>query len=850
MPRTLKHRPAATRGSAIIAALVLCIITGLLVASILGLAIAEKRANRSSIVTLEARNAAESASEYVVAQVKTILQNTTDFSNVDFSTGDDAVTTPPTSYFVNTNMAVSEIEVVAGMETKGSPDLIYLDPTKTQFRDNNYAGNYAYLRRVPIAAKATLSSIGTNSTAYVAQNLEAYIMPLFTFAIFYNPDLELFPGPDMIVNGPVHTNGNLFVRKQSSSGASLDFLYRVSVAGGLYSKKANQPLLYMMRHGVLDTTDYTDDVRFKHPISGTMTALKGSSYWRDFYWDKSTESATTQDKFTTWADETYSTNLRTRENGIEPLEINGANGAAGRSFVKPPAVSDDAGTRSMQLARKAGLIIVVNPDDETRSALLPSGATVTLDPGSYRVYTQAGRELILPGQEYYGPSGSGALSTTVRNLPIKPAQVTSGGIDQPFANAVVRVASSGYASGGADFYDLRRVKNGHLLSPTSSKPHTPRPIRKIDIDMTNLKKAIDYSVNGVTSSTVYETAVPQASGVGAWNNSIYNPSATPAARALTNADAIYDATSEAPISASSFWNGGIYVLSVDAETKTTDTSLNPDRLDSGVRLINGRGRIASDDDEGLTIATNDALYVFGHYNADGAISTTSSSASSRYTEDDEAPCALMADAITLLSQPVFTESSGVYTQTRGWNDALSRLRIDTYSNYSSSWASTAPSTSNRIDGDNTSTRPGALPNWSTPAGSGTAYTGKLLPYSTEYSAAFLTGIVPSSTASGAYSGGAHNFPRFLEDWYTANSSTRATCAIRGSMVAFFASVVADEPWSLRFYQAPVRLWGLNADYIAGKLPPLTPNTIAMQQLNFRLLSKEQYDTLKTTIEAL
>ena len=850
MHRSRRQTRHQTRGSAVMAALVMCIITGVVVASILGLAVAEKRANRASVLAMEARNTAESASEYVVAQVKNILQNKTDFSSVNFTTGDDKVTAPPGSYFVNTNLDLDSLEVAAGMESSGgNSNLIYLDPKSSQYRDNNYAGNYAYIRRVPVAARAAVSSAGVKSTARVAQYLEAYIMPLFTFAIFYNPDLEIFPGPDMIVNGPVHTNGNLFVRKQSSSGANLDFLYRVSVAGGLYSKRTNQLLLYRMRNGSTDTTNYTDNVRFTHPISGAKTALQGSSYWRDFQWDKTSESETTRKSFTDWADGAYSTNLRTRENGIEPLEINGANGAAGRSFIKPPEVGDDAGTKSMQIARKAGLIIAVNPDTQQRSTLLPNGTLVTLDPGAYRVFTQAGRELILPGQEYFGGSGVSARSTTAEDLPIKPATITTGGVNQTFANAVVRVADSGHAS-APDFYDLRRVKNGETLSPSSSKPHTQRPIRKIDIDMTNLKKAVDYSINNQSSSTVYETAVPQASGDGAWANSIYNPSASPASKALSTAHAIHDADTGLPIASSSFWNGGIYVLSAGAEIKTTDGSGNPNRRDSGVRLINGRGRLPSKGSQGLTVATNDALYVLGHYNADGSISTDSGSASSRYPEDREAPCALMGDAITVLSQPTFQSVSGNYVQTRGWNDALSSLRIDTYSSYSTSWETIAHSNSNTIDGYNTSTRPGSLPTDSAPAASGTSYSGKLVPASTEISAAFLTGIVPSTTSNGAYSGGAHNFPRFLEDWYTNSSGTRATCAIRGSMVAFFASTVATEPWSLRIYQAPVRLWGLNADYIAGKLPPLTPNTIAMQQVNFRNLTEDEYTTVKSAIDTL
>lgn len=841
-----QHRGSAKRGSAVISALVLCIIAGVVAAGILTLAMSEKRMNRSSVLALEARNTAESASEYVVAQVKNILQNSTDFTATDFS-GEDSLHAPPADYFASANFTVTDIDVFAGMQSiEGMDELLYLDPASTEYRDNDYAGNYAYRRRIPVATRATISAAGQSSTAHVTQYLEAYIMPLFTFSIFYggdntNPvDLEIFPGPQMTVYGPVHTNGDIFVRKQSSSGVNLTFMGRVSAAGGFYAKKANQPLLYMMRHGVLDTNDYTDHVYLRHPVSGAATPVRSSGgVWRDFYWNSSTETDTTRNSFRSWADTAYSTNLRTKANGIEPLVINGANGAAGRSFIAAPTVTDSLGTRSMQLARKAGLIIVANPDDEVRSVYIPNVGTISMDPISYRAYTSAGHEVVLPGQKFYGPSGAGAIVSTLPNAPLPAAQ---------YSDAVVRLGEDAFGSGADYFFDLRRVTNGHRLSPNGSYPHTPRSIRKIDIDMTNLKKAVDRSVNGASTSSVYKTTIPDST---TWSHSIFNPSATPESETLSNAHAIYDAASGSPIS-SSFWNGGVYVLSVDAEIKDATTVAAPTRHDSGVRLVNGRGRIASRGMQGLTVATNDVLYILGHYNADGTIHTGATATSARFPESQlEAPAAIMADAIVVLSQPTYASSSGNYVQTRGWSDAFSKYRIDNYSSYSNNWATSAPSTSNRIDGINSpSVRPGRLP-WSAPHASlGSDRTYKFDPYSTEISAAFLTGIVQSNTSTGVYSGGVHNYPRLLEDWYTDSSSDSATLAIRGSMVAFFYSAVGTEPWSLRFYQAPIRLWGLNEDYIKGILPPLTPNTIALQQLNFRLVDASQFSSITRGISEL
>jgi hypothetical protein len=188
----------------------------------------------------------------------------------------------------------------------------------------------------------------------------------------------------------------------------------------------------------------------------------------------------------------------------------------------------------------------------------------------------------------------------------------------------------------------------------------------------------------------------------------------------------------------------------------------------------------------MTLATNDPLYVKGNYNADGTVSTATSTTSARYPDDwnstsrtsaTEPPAALAGDAITLLSNT--------------WNDANSGAAI----------------------------------------GSRTP-TGNL-----EISAAFLTGNVPS--AGTTYSGGVENFPRFLENW--DNSST--TVAIRGSMVCLFKSSKATEGWpgTGTVYNAPKRLWGFNELFRTGVYPPGTPVSRTFRRIHYRTLDVTAYE---------
>ena len=60
-------------------------------------------------------------------------------------------------------------------------------------------------------------------------------IPLFQFAVFYNMDMEVWPGANMTIAGPVHTNGELAVRSAQGFTATIAFLDRVSTAKGFYA---------------------------------------------------------------------------------------------------------------------------------------------------------------------------------------------------------------------------------------------------------------------------------------------------------------------------------------------------------------------------------------------------------------------------------------------------------------------------------------------------------------------------------------------------------------------------------------------------------------------------------------
>src|SRR5437879_12489246 len=57
---------------------------------------------------------------------------------------------------------------------------------------------------------------------------------MFQFASFYNGDLELVPSPNMVINGRLHTNGDLYLNSDdcgSATSRGLNILGQITVVG-------------------------------------------------------------------------------------------------------------------------------------------------------------------------------------------------------------------------------------------------------------------------------------------------------------------------------------------------------------------------------------------------------------------------------------------------------------------------------------------------------------------------------------------------------------------------------------------------------------------------------------------
>ena len=179
-------------------------------------------------------------------------------------------------------------------------------------------------------------------------------------------------------------------------------------------------------------------------------------------------------------------------------------------------------------------------------------------------------------------------------------------------------------------------------------------------------------------------------------------------------------------------------------------------------------------------------------------------------------------------------------------DAYSACAEDAVSgtNWIAAWKTTERSNSNKRDGEilGTAIYPFKVP-YDSASGSWTSGTSskiKLDASFSEYSTALLMGLVPTGKNGwNQTSGGLHNFPRFLEDWGGVD------CRIRGSLVALFECRIANDPWNLRVYTPPNRIWGFNLLFDSGVMPPLTPKTVQIRRVGANDITKDDYNAKLT-----
>ena len=122
-----------------------------------------------------------------------------------------------------------------------------------------------------------IEAIGTSlidgSQVKLTQQFEAALIPIFQFAVFYDNDLEIAPGPDMTLIGRVHSNGNLWVQ----AGTNLNMDSYVTCAGNLLHGRKGPGVVVDGNVYIKDT-----DGNYRNMKNADNSFLESTdSYWYD-----------------------------------------------------------------------------------------------------------------------------------------------------------------------------------------------------------------------------------------------------------------------------------------------------------------------------------------------------------------------------------------------------------------------------------------------------------------------------------------------------------------------------------------------------------------------------------------
>ncbi|HEY8933139.1 MAG TPA: hypothetical protein VIM44_07510, partial [Rariglobus sp.] len=633
------------RGSALITVVIFTTVALLLVASLISWSTTERKMNYRNALRLEARNAAEAVAEYGFSQIRQKLETR---STVSLNpSGADALALPPSSFWSGGSVDTSSVELVGGTlaQVPASGDYYY-NPADPNNESDPLKGKYVYRRDVQVIAKATVKPntlFGGPITAYVSERISVRGAPLFAHAIFYNMDLEIFPGPNMTISGPVHTNGNLYL--YPGNGSTLTFTDQVTTSGRVYHAAKPGDLA-----DGTTAADRTGDIQIANTLGGT-SSLKDSGVWKDSTQGSGT-SATDWSGFRNYASQRWHGDLQTAAHGVDnytPVAISkyvedstpgvGSDDSVntGRSLIEPsnyPATSDPDYTKkteveSQKYANNAGIYISVNPsngaitvtsrskEDPSKNKLLTLPATNTIV--TYKPYqavstytnTSTSTTYSVGAMATTGPHANKypiTATTTTTTTPYTAVLASNGTTTTAGTASSTSSASTSYSSSPTPPASTSSSSNSTASTTLSTgmyDRHRQKGTDLIEIDMNGLRKAV-AALAGQSTATIANTT-----GTGTTST------------AVASTDAIGGLTADD-------WTGIVYVEvqgapTTDPITGATNSATIANSMQTSVRIINGTGAVPSygTANEGLTIATNAPVYIKGNYNADGTVSSSS-----------------------------------------------------------------------------------------------------------------------------------------------------------------------------------------------------------------------------------
>ena len=856
--KCINRNPETSReGGALFLVIFAAALIGMMIPSMMAITNNEMRLNAAAVRHSRARYAAESVLEHGFAQADHLFRAQSHYDRFLLKR-DGGLRTPELPLIeadaARGGWAVEDVELLAGMVPLG--ERRFIDPGDDANALDELRGQFVISRHVMMLARATVEhGLLGRSTAYAQQYLEIRDSPLFAYAIFYNDIMGLTPGPLTDIHGPVHCNQHMVLRPWGG----LNYHNQVNTVGG-YKREGGEFTFAGLYGGQLtpefaltdgrkewwDTFNFPEEADFvaefgrwfgenlrteKHdlrqvfpPAFGDMVPLKDGSPGLHRIMQAplrrsdprlSTEewerlAPIEQQKFSTKAGIVFTVDVRPA-----PIPTMAAWGGLydgtqvalhddGRILYPTRVIRFDNDTNRPVLDAHGNYQFIPIPPTATREwfdsldhqeLLLRDNSKINISPWEARhaflstLYTEGQLYDVQIRAFRYEASESGEY---FRNGELHNRVEITASIPGLHENSPDGIFRTHYYEGKGGVFHKHTGRNFEkdgqdrvtqwLLNsneygnfgniPEDFLPDgRPAPrmmwdsrrrqwINMVDLDIGNLKKALD---GGALDS--------------AWNGIVF-------VEFMHNGEPIEDTVQDV--------HGNLFPYEDRGYTRSGLRVMNAER----VPTTTGPDKLA----DGFTLATNNAMYLKGSFNADGNMNTGTAQAPdvpSTSSAKAEVPAALIADSLTLLSDH--------------WNDSMSRADVNR-------------TRGSGVEGPNHRAKPTHI----------------------EIAAAVITGMPPgnelpwdSRNVQFTHNGGPLNQLRLME-FFGEDVTTR----FRGSLVQLYHHTISWEPWRLRYtYLPPKREYGFADLFAEGRYPPGTPTIQSFRRAIYRQIGPDTYDAL-------
>ncbi len=199
-----------TAGNALVITMIMTAIILFALAGIISWSITTSRVAARSNQYARSVAAAEAATEKVLSQL-----------TVDFETGGEALVNTNLGSYWNITPTSSDSAYWAGWQfsdaqgNAGRTYVSYTGVSNASITTGPYAGLYGFVSTYDIVSDATETASLQQVVGGVFREVQLTRIPIFQFGMYSSDDMEISCGQPFLIDGPVHSNGSLYVEPDS-----------------------------------------------------------------------------------------------------------------------------------------------------------------------------------------------------------------------------------------------------------------------------------------------------------------------------------------------------------------------------------------------------------------------------------------------------------------------------------------------------------------------------------------------------------------------------------------------------------------------------------------------------------